>query len=106
MTDDIKRIDVAEFRRLGFLHEVNRRVLHPAGLALEVIVDEDGIERFGGCWDYREDPEGITFAAIDTDMIASVDAEIDRHADARRELFGAVIQTNPDSVPDDYRRSS
>lgn len=97
MSDDIKRIDVAEFRRLGFLQEVNRRVLHPAGLALEVILDEDGVERFGGCWDYRDDPEGITFGAIDESYIASVDAEIEKHADVRRELLGGVIQTQPDT---------
>lgn len=36
MTDDIKHIDIDEFRALGFLQEVNRLVLHPAGLAMEI----------------------------------------------------------------------
>lgn len=35
MTDEIKHIDIEEFADLGFMQEVNRLVLHPAGLALE-----------------------------------------------------------------------
>lgn len=33
---EIKYMDIAEFRKVGFLQEVNRKVLHPCGLALEV----------------------------------------------------------------------
>jgi len=49
----------------GLLFEINRMVLHPLGLALEVIVNDetDRPERFGGLWDYRHEPEGIRFAA-------------------------------------------
>lgn len=92
---DIKYIDIAEFRALGFLQEVNRRVLHPAGLALEVVREEDGSEHLGGVWDYREDPEGMVYEPLDDEdaqRAARVDAEIERHADARRALFGDVIQ--------------
>lgn len=35
---DIKRLPISEFRERGYLHEVNRLVLHPLGLALEVQV--------------------------------------------------------------------
>ena len=94
MTDEIKRLSVAEFRALGYLHEVNRLVLHPCGLALEVIRDPDGSETFGGVWDYRDDPEGITYdpPGVDPELIASVASERERHADARRALLGAVVQ--------------
>lgn len=61
MTDEIKRISIKEFREIGFLQEVNRQFFHPLGLALEVSINEDGIEYLSGVWDYREDPEGITF---------------------------------------------
>jgi hypothetical protein len=62
MTNDIKRMDIKEFREKGFLHEVNRQVLHPVGLAMEIIIDgETGEECLGGVWDYREDPEGIFY---------------------------------------------
>ena len=56
-----KYMDIKEFRELGFLQEVNRRFLHQFGLALKVVVDEDGTESLGGIWDYRDDPEGIRF---------------------------------------------
>jgi len=56
---------VAEFRELGYLQEVNRRFLHPLGLALSVAVDsETGEESFGGIWDCRDDPEGLIFDAF------------------------------------------
>lgn len=60
--DEVKRIDIKEFRALGFLQEINRQFLHPLGLALEVIVDDEGNETLGGVWDYREDPEGMFFS--------------------------------------------
>ena len=44
----------------GLLFEINRRVLHPFGLALEAEVNEDGT-RIGAVWDYRDDPEGLIF---------------------------------------------
>lgn len=36
MSDRVEAIDGEEFRELGYLQEVNRRVLHPLGLALFV----------------------------------------------------------------------
>jgi len=60
--ETIKRIDIKEFRELGYLQEINRLFLHPLGMALEVIVnDEDDSEILGGIWDYREDEEGMFF---------------------------------------------
>lgn len=61
MNESIVRIDIKEFRKLGFLQEVNRKFFHPLGLALEVIINEDGTETLGGVWDYRKDPEGNFF---------------------------------------------
>lgn len=64
----INYMSVAEFRRLGYLQEVNRRLLHPLGLALSVNVNEDtGEETFGPVWDYRDDPEGIRYDDIEID---------------------------------------
>jgi len=62
MTEEIKRIDIKEFREKGFLQEVNRQFFHPLGLALEVIINEDNSESLGGIWDYREDSEGMFFS--------------------------------------------
>lgn len=58
----VKRIDIREFREFGYLQELNRGFLHPLGLALEVVVDDDGTETLGGIWDYRDDPEGMAYA--------------------------------------------
>lgn len=65
MSDDVKRMDVAEFCSEGYLQEMNRLFLHPLGLALEVVRDDAGVVEFGGVWDYRDDPEGIVFEATD-----------------------------------------
>lgn len=62
MTKELRRIDIKEFRKLGFLQEVNRTFFHPLGLALEVIINADGTEVLGGIQDYRDDPEGFYYA--------------------------------------------
>jgi hypothetical protein len=94
--DEIKRMDLAEFRELGFLQEVNRLFFHPLGLALEMTYDEDLNEwRLSGIWDYREDPEGIVFepgSTIDPIKIKNVDDEFAKHVKARENMFGDVIQ--------------
>lgn len=67
MTEEIKRMNIKEFREKGFLHEVNRQFFHPLGLALSIFINEDGTESLGDIWDYREDPEGMFFS---NDMIS------------------------------------
>jgi hypothetical protein len=57
----MKRIDIAEFRDIGYLQEANRRFFHPLGLALEVRVDEAGNETISGVEDCRDDPEGMVY---------------------------------------------
>jgi hypothetical protein len=66
-SDSIKRMSVKEFRERGYLQEINRLFLHPLGLALEVLRNDDGTERFGGVWDYRSDSEGVCFLYLGSD---------------------------------------
>ena len=56
-----KTMTVQEFHEKGFLQEINRRFLHPAGMALTVTVDgETGkATGFGPIWDYRDEPAGL-----------------------------------------------
>ncbi|MFW6247409.1 MAG: hypothetical protein ACOC22_04550 [bacterium] len=61
MPDKIKRMNIKEFRKEGYLQEANRQFFHPLGLALEIIIEENGEEKLGGIWDFRDDPEGIHF---------------------------------------------
>lgn len=51
------------------------------------------LETLGGVWDSRDDPEGYIFAGegmIDQDKIDRVQAEWNRHGDAREKLFGRI----------------
>lgn len=91
---DVKRIDIKEFRDLGYLQELNRQFLHPLGLALEVVTEDDGSEHLGGVWDYRDDPEGIAFSLdqMTQEKFDYVKQEIEDKYDARVNLLGYWIQ--------------
>ena len=82
---EIKRIDIKEFRESGYLQEVNRRFLHPLGLALEVVQEHDGTETLGGIWDDREDSEGIYY-------------DIDNSNDERKSKF----QKNKEFIDNEF----
>jgi hypothetical protein len=71
----MKTMSLTEFQRLGYLQEVNRRFLHPLGLALAIPMRKDGFGDYiadyqsdGTCdvtiLDAREDPEGFVFADL------------------------------------------
>jgi len=88
-------MSVQEFRELGLLQEINRRVLHPCGLAIEVVIDtETGEETFGGVWDFRDDPEGLIYRDEDLDVnkVTSVEDLIGSKKLVRFERFGYIIQ--------------
>ncbi len=91
----VKKIDINEFREIGYLQEVNRRFFHPLGLALEISQDEDGGPwRLGGVWDYRDDPEGILFRGT-PDLAAKadfIDREWEKREPARVARLGYMVQ--------------
>jgi hypothetical protein len=101
MSEEIKYIDIIEFREKGYLQEVNRRFFHPLGLALEVVVEADGTERLGRIWDYREDSEGIyyDFANRDDESVRVfkskkefIDNEFMVRSDKRMEKLGFIVE--------------
>lgn len=99
MTENVKRMDIAEFREFGYLQELNRGFLHPLGLALEVIVEDDGTERFGGVWDYRDDPEGVRYEGMDlADKAQRVAEERERRRPDREAALGYWQQPPSDCV--------
>ncbi len=104
-SNDIPMLDVAEFRRLGLLQEINRLFLHPRGLALEVVIDDDGTEKLGGIWDYRNDPEGMAFGdnMISRRKVCTVKVMLMVKMSAREKLFGMCggIQPPPDHETED-----
>lgn len=94
----MKKIDVKEFHDFGFLQEANRQFFHPLGLALEIVVDEEGEESLGGIWDARDDPEGFIFGDFGEAGITKakqVQQLKDSKAKVRQERFGYVIQPIP-----------
>lgn len=96
-----KRMTLKEFRELGFLQELNRRFLHPLGLALSVLVsDDEENEAFGGVLDYRDDPEGIVFSesVLDTDEARRKrDTVVGSFKDVERtKKFGWAVQPIPE----------
>jgi hypothetical protein len=99
--ENIKRINIKEFREKGYLQELNRRFLHPLGLALEIIVLDDGSEKLGGIWDYREDKEGIYYDISNSDSNRKktfaekklfIDTEFDGRCKFRKNLLGFDIE--------------
>lgn len=58
----MKYITPKELYEWGLLFEINRRVLHPLGMALAVEMDEEENAVFSNdVWDCRDDPEGFIF---------------------------------------------
>lgn len=102
-------LTVEDFRRLGLLQEINRLVLHPAGLAMQITVndpEELQARSFEACiLDVRDDPEGMVFdfgPAPATDPAGAVakaqayQGLVEALRPAREALFGAAIQPLPE----------
>lgn len=88
-------LPIKEFRRLGYLQELNRQFLHPLGLALAATIDQNGEEWLSGVWDYRSDPEGIRFAELDEEKTTHICLEQKERAKTRKAALGYVIQPAP-----------
>lgn len=84
--ENIKRIEIKEFRESGYLQELNRNFLHPLGLALEIEIDDNGNEKLGGIWDYRDDDLGIYY-------------DIENSNDERKQRFSK----NEDFINNEFR---
>ena len=56
-----KKIDIKEFRETGYLQELNRKFLHPLGMALVVRINKDGSEALDSIIDARDDKEGFIY---------------------------------------------
>lgn len=87
-----KYLAISEFRRLGYLQEVNRQILHPLGLALEVSIEDSGEEKLSGIWDCRDEDEGVIFNSINQDKIDYVTQQLVSRRQARMNAVGFVIQ--------------
>lgn len=99
--NNIKKINIKEFRELGYLQEVNRLFFHPLGLSLEIIQDEDGTEELDGIGDYRTSTEGLYFDLKNSDKetiqkfkekAQYIDKEFREKSKNRNNILGFVIE--------------
>ncbi len=84
-------MDMQEFIDEGYLHEINRKFLHPLGLALAL--DPDNMTNT--CIiDARDDPEGMRFAddTLSADKAANIREVSEKLAGPREAALGYVIQ--------------
>lgn len=99
--ETVRKMDIREFRELGLVHEINRLLLHPLGMALEVALDPaTGEESLSGVWDCREDQEGVLYAdetlnAVKAERVAHL---MEQRGERRGAVLGYVIQpVDPDA---------
>lgn len=88
---------VREFYKTGFVQEINRRLLHPCGIALTLCSDERGHEWLG-ILDCRDEPEGLYYQEEELSR-AKASAVFDLFNSKlahRREVFGHIIQPVPE----------
>jgi|SRR6056297_4164115 len=98
-----KYMSIKEFQEKGYLQELNRRFLHPLGLALEIGFDNEKTYIIG-IWDYREDPEGIYYDLNESSnqRIRSfqknfefIEQEFEKRRTVRENLFNNIIEPIP-----------
>ena len=101
---------IDELREGGYLQEVNRRFFHPLGMALSTMYDTNldgelvkGSGRLDGVWDYRDDPEGMSFSfgTLEQKLIDCVDLEWQAKEEVRTDKLGYMVQTPQDVHPDE-----
>jgi hypothetical protein len=100
--EDIPKIPAGEYLlNNGLLFEINRKILHPLGLALTVIVDNEDSSvpniMLGDLQDYSYDPEGVIFGdkTFDEGMqkLKTFMQEVgNSRIEARRNILGYIVQ--------------
>lgn len=88
----MKYMEIKEFVDQGYLQELNRKFLHPLGLALQASITDDEQYSLNAIWDAREDPEGIYFENVDQSKAEFVQNVIDQRGPARKAALGYIIQ--------------
>jgi hypothetical protein len=103
MSAPTKYMDLREFLDSGLLFEINRTVLHPLGLAMEVTVssEDPSSVTISGIWDCRDEEEGVTYAP-ETFVRGSekyqrfLDESGGERLRMRARRLGFVLQTKPE----------
>ena len=87
-------IDPKEFIDSGLLQEANRMFFHPRGLAMTVVIDDDGTHSIGQIQDHRKSPGGVVFGkdGIDPKKREYSDELLRKNLPERVRAIGGVIQ--------------
>lgn len=90
--------------KLGLLFEINRQILHPFGMALEITRAANGRAWFSGLWDCTDDPEGIsydddTLAAGTARLVAFLAGVAEAKLAEREKRLGYRVQPLPEAPP-------
>lgn len=95
----VKYLDGTEIFSLGLLFAINRTVLHPVGLAMEVGLSEEHPEvAVVRIWDDRDDPEGTRFEVSEELWTERMDAFMqlwEERTPARFDGLGYIVQMEP-----------
>lgn len=95
-----KYMKIKEFIEKGYLQELNRRFLHPLGLALE-IVENNSEFKLNGIIDCRKDKEGISFNLKNSNSerklkfiknFKFIEKEFNKRRKARNKMFNGNIE--------------
>jgi hypothetical protein len=101
----MKQMSIDEFRDLGLLQEINRKFLHPLGLAMFVAIGAGAETTIGGIFDGRDDPEGFCFGGVDAGKARRVDQLFTERSHARLAELGYVIQPVDEDPPADGKQT-
>jgi len=93
-----KTIPAAEFLyNSGLLFEINRLLLHPIGLALQVELDDNGkVRPLRNIQDFRDEPEGLIFpeeaVIAGQEKLATFMQTVKKPLTIREKMLGFVVQ--------------
>ena len=103
--DNFKEIDLNEFRSFGYLQELDRVFIHPLGLALQILTDEDN-KPFSRFLDFRDDPGGMYFFDLsldkDKEKFYNVLNEFKKFKKSRLEILEFNIQQKEINLKDNF----
>ena len=97
----MKLLNTKEARELGIIHELNRQFLHPLGLALFVIEDDEGNVSIGDIIDGREDQDGYIFTKLDKEKMKTFSKLWTQRTEARQKRIGFTVQEEDYTLPQD-----
>ena len=92
-----RSMDLETFSKLGFIQEINRRILHPCGLTM-VVEPNPEVGDMIEILDCRDVPEGLWY---EPEKLSQVKAQsvvelFNARFKFRREAFGHIIQPVPE----------